>query len=77
MRAHQTHHQNEAVSAALGTSIFNVTKKHFKASQVTGTAVDVTVSQRAPEEVIIHPDTESALQATSVAAQVKHTASSG
>lgn len=52
-------------------------KRHFKASLVTGTAVDVTGSQRAPEDAIIHSDTESALQATSVRAGVKHTASSG
>lgn len=39
--------------------------------------MDVTGSQRAPEDAIIHSDTESALQATSVTARVKHTASSG
>lgn len=39
--------------------------------------MDVTVSHRAPEDLIIHSDTESALQATSVTAQVKHTASWG
>lgn len=65
------------MDAAEGTSIFSVTKKHFKASQVTGTAVNVTVSHWALEDVIIHPDTESALRATSVTARVKHTASSG
>lgn len=44
---------------------------------MTGTAVDVTVSQWVPEDAIIQSDTDSALQATSVTAQVKHTASSG
>lgn len=52
-------------------------RKHVNASQVTGTAVDVTVSQWVPEDAIIQSDTDSALQATSVTAQVKHTASSG
>ena len=64
------------MKAAEGASIFSLTKKHFKALQVTGTAVGVTVSHWAPEDVIIHSDTNSALQATSVTAQVKHTASS-
>lgn len=44
---------------------------------MTGTAVDVTVSQWVPEDAIIQSDTDSALQATSVTAQVKHTASWG
>lgn len=47
-------------------------REHVNASRVTGTAVDVTRSQWAPEDVVIHSDTESALQATSVTAQVKH-----
>lgn len=36
-----------------------------------------TVSQWEPEDAVIQSDTESALQATSVTAQVKHTESWG